>query len=42
VFRAVETPEYAEQTSRQLVAAQERSGPGDLDALLHSLPTWEV
>ena len=42
VFRAVETPEYADQTQRQLVAAQERTGAGDLDALLHSLPTWEV
>jgi 2-oxoglutarate ferredoxin oxidoreductase subunit beta len=42
VFRAVETPEYTEQTQRQLVAAQERTGAGDLDALLHSLPTWEV
>jgi len=42
VFRAVETPEYTQETSRQLVAAQERSGAGDLDALLHSLPTWEV
>jgi hypothetical protein len=22
--------------------AQEQSGPGDLEALLHSRPTWEV
>jgi 2-oxoglutarate ferredoxin oxidoreductase subunit beta len=42
VFRAVETPEYAGEASRQLAVAQERSGPGDLNALLHSLPTWEV
>jgi 2-oxoglutarate ferredoxin oxidoreductase subunit beta len=42
VFRAVETAEYSSEASRQLVAAQERSGPGDLEALLHSLPTWEV
>jgi 2-oxoglutarate ferredoxin oxidoreductase subunit beta len=42
VFRAVERPEYASETSRQLSVAQERSGKGDLKALLHSLPTWEV
>ena len=42
VFRAVEAPEYASETARQLVAAEERSGSGDLEALLHSLPTWEV
>lgn len=42
VFRAVERPEYASEASRQLAAAQERSGPGDLHTLLHSQPTWEV
>ena len=42
VFRAVQRPEYAAESSRQLAAAQERSGPGDLRALLHSQPTWEV
>ena len=42
VFRAVEAPEYSREASHQLVVAQERSGPGDLEALLHSLPTWEV
>src|SRR4029453_5575423 len=42
VFRAVEAPEYAGEASRQLAVSQERSGPGDLSALLHSLPTWEV
>jgi 2-oxoglutarate ferredoxin oxidoreductase subunit beta len=42
IFRAVEAPEYAGETSRQLVAAQERSGTGDIETLLHSLPTWEV
>jgi len=42
VLRAVEAPEYAQSARDQLVAAQERSGPGDLKALLHSLPTWEV
>jgi 2-oxoglutarate ferredoxin oxidoreductase subunit beta len=42
VFRAVEKPEFSSEVSRQLAAAQERSGPGDLDALLRSGPTWEV
>ncbi|MDH4144490.1 MAG: 2-oxoacid:ferredoxin oxidoreductase subunit beta [Acidimicrobiia bacterium] len=42
VFRAVETTEYASASKSQLTAAQERSGAGDLSALLHSLPTWEV
>jgi 2-oxoglutarate ferredoxin oxidoreductase subunit beta len=42
VFRDVQRPEYAEQASRQLAAAQDRSGPGDLFKLLHSGATWEV
>jgi 2-oxoglutarate ferredoxin oxidoreductase subunit beta len=42
VFRSVERPEYAEAVSRQLVAAQEKSGPGDLAKLLRSGATWEV
>ncbi len=42
VLRAVESPEYSTSAARQLVAAEERSGRGDLHALLHSLPTWEV
>src|SRR5205823_14713777 len=42
VFRAVERPTYGEETQRQLAEAQERSGPGDLHALLHSGATWEV
>lgn len=41
VFRAVEFTEYAEATSRQLAASQE-NGPGDLNKLLNSLPTWQV
>jgi 2-oxoglutarate ferredoxin oxidoreductase subunit beta len=41
VFRAVERPEYVEQATRQLAAAQEQ-GPGDLGALLRSNGTWEV
>jgi len=42
VFRAVERPEYGEEVSRQLAAAQDQRGPGDLAALLRSGATWEV
>jgi 2-oxoglutarate ferredoxin oxidoreductase subunit beta len=42
VFRAVDRPTYGEEVQRQLVAAQERQGPGDLAALLRSGATWEV
>jgi len=42
VFRAVERPEYADEASRQIAAAQEKSGPGDLAELLRSGATWEV
>jgi 2-oxoglutarate ferredoxin oxidoreductase subunit beta len=42
VFRSVERAEYGEAVSGQLAMANEKKGPGDLNALLHSLPTWEV
>jgi 2-oxoglutarate ferredoxin oxidoreductase subunit beta len=42
VFRAVERPDYGGETNRQLAAAHDKSGPGDLTALLHSRPTWDV
>ncbi|MGZ4705127.1 MAG: 2-oxoacid:ferredoxin oxidoreductase subunit beta [Acidimicrobiales bacterium] len=42
VFRAVERPDYGTEVSRQLAAAQERSGAGDLRSLLHSGATWTV
>jgi len=42
VFRAVERPTYEAEMQQQLVAASERSGPGDLAALLRSGPTWTV
>ncbi len=42
VYRAIERPEYAAAASRQLALAHEKQGPGDLDALLHSRPTWTV
>jgi 2-oxoglutarate ferredoxin oxidoreductase subunit beta len=42
VFRAVDRPEYGEGVDSQIAAAQADKGPGALDSLLHSLPTWEV
>jgi 2-oxoglutarate ferredoxin oxidoreductase subunit beta len=42
VFRAVDRPNYGEEMQRQLVAAQEKQGPGDLAGLLRSGATWEV
>jgi 2-oxoglutarate ferredoxin oxidoreductase subunit beta len=42
VFRAVERPDYGSETDRQVAASVDRSGPGDLTALLHSRPTWDV
>jgi 2-oxoglutarate ferredoxin oxidoreductase subunit beta len=42
VFRAVSRPDYGTETNRQLAAANDRSGAGDLQKLLHSRPTWTV
>ena len=42
VFRAVERPEFAHETSKQLAAAVERRGPGDLAAVLRSRGTWHT
>ena len=42
VFRQVERPEYATESSRQLLRAAEQKGPGDLGALLRSNGTWTV
>src|SRR5689334_2717657 len=42
VFRDVERPTYEGQLQAQLAQAAERSGPGDLNALLRSAPTWDV
>ena len=42
VFRAVERLDYGAGVDAQLAAAQADKGGGDLRALLHSLPTWEV
>ena len=42
VFRAVERAEYGESVNAQLAAANEASGPADLEALLRSGATWEL
>jgi 2-oxoglutarate ferredoxin oxidoreductase subunit beta len=42
VFRSIERPEYAAEATRQVAAAQEERGPGDLEALLRSGATWDV
>jgi 2-oxoglutarate/2-oxoacid ferredoxin oxidoreductase subunit beta len=42
VFRAVERRTYESMMQDQLIAAQQRSGPGDLGKLLASGGTWEV
>ncbi|MEX2613051.1 MAG: hypothetical protein WD380_05700, partial [Gaiellaceae bacterium] len=42
VFRSVERPVYDDLMSEQLETARERSGEGDLEALLHSGDTWTV
>ena len=42
VFRAVERPEYGEETQVQIDTAMAQKGPGDLAALLRSGATWDV
>jgi len=42
VFRDVTHPSYGAEVQRQIVAAVERQGPGDLSALLRSGATWEI
>jgi 2-oxoglutarate ferredoxin oxidoreductase subunit beta len=42
IFRDISRPTYEAQVQQQLVAAQERSGPGDLRKLLESAPVWDV
>ncbi len=42
VFRSVERAVYDDLMSEQLEVARERSGEGDLSALLHSGDTWTV
>ena len=42
IFRDVSRPTYEQEVQAQLVRASERSGPGDLGALLGSGATWDV
>jgi 2-oxoglutarate ferredoxin oxidoreductase subunit beta len=42
VFRDVDRASYEVEMQQQLVAAAEKSGPGELAALLRSGPTWTV
>jgi 2-oxoglutarate ferredoxin oxidoreductase subunit beta len=42
VFRDVERPVYEAEIQRQLAAASDRQGPGDLTALIASGPIWTV
>jgi 2-oxoglutarate ferredoxin oxidoreductase subunit beta len=42
VFRAVQREDYGTGVSRQLAAASEQKGPGELRDLLHSGATWTV
>ena len=42
VFRDVQRPEYGHAVADQVMAASERKGPGDLEALLRSNGTWTV
>ncbi|MDQ3985291.1 MAG: 2-oxoacid:ferredoxin oxidoreductase subunit beta [Actinomycetota bacterium] len=42
IFRAVERPVYGEAMEKQLRAAAEQQGPGDLHQLLHAGDTWSV
>jgi 2-oxoglutarate/2-oxoacid ferredoxin oxidoreductase subunit beta len=42
VFRDVESPVYDELMAAQLETAREKSGPGDLAALLHAGDTWSI
>jgi hypothetical protein len=42
VFRAVSRQDYGDSVDRQLAAAQQKRGPGDLATLLASAGTWEV
>ncbi len=42
IFRATEAPEYSEAVNQQILTANERQGPGDLNDLLRSGATWTV
>ena len=42
VLRAVQRPVYEMELARQLIDADSKAGPGELDALLRAGDTWEV
>jgi hypothetical protein len=42
VFRDVQRPVYGDLMTQQIAGATDRSGPGDLEKLLHSGDTWDV
>ena len=42
IDRDIQRPEYAGAVADQVMAASERKGPGDLEALLRSNGTWSV
>jgi 2-oxoglutarate ferredoxin oxidoreductase subunit beta len=42
VFRQIEQPSYDQLMAGQIAAARDKSGPGDLAALLAGSDTWEV
>jgi 2-oxoglutarate ferredoxin oxidoreductase subunit beta len=42
VFRDVERPVYNDLMDEQIALATERSGPGDLEALMHAGDTWAI
>ena len=42
VFRAVEEEDYGKAIQDQVKEIKSQKGNGDLEELLHSLPTWEV
>jgi 2-oxoglutarate ferredoxin oxidoreductase subunit beta len=42
VFRSVDAPKYDVELNKQVDAAREKKGPGDLDALFNSGETWTV
>ncbi len=42
VFRAIDRPKYDVELNRQIEAAREKKGPGDLNALFNSGETWTV
>ena len=42
IFRRVQRPVYDELMAEQIAAAEERTGPGELEGLLHAGDTWSI